>query len=346
MASISTRPAHAGPPSDRRRVLARLGALACGVSIAPALGHAQAVADLPAGSIKLIVPYPPGGPSDLIARRLAERLGDRIKRPLIIDNRSGAAGSLAGSAVVRAEPDGSTILWNTSTMAIDPVLKPRLPYNVTRDLVPITTAVAGPIAILVNPQLPVKTVAELVAYGKAHPGKLNFGTAGAGSSLHLVTEQFMLATGMRMVHVPYKGASQTVVGTISNDVQVLFNPMPTALQYAKASTELRALAVTTAQRSRIWPELPTVAESGVPGLANFDASIWYQLYLPARTPEAIVNRLNLELTAVLKAPDMVQWLGEQGMEVLAESPSQARQRLASEIQRWTEVVQGAGIKLE
>jgi tripartite-type tricarboxylate transporter receptor subunit TctC len=298
------------------------------------------------GPLRLIVPYPPGGPSDLIARRLADRLGERLHRSVLVDNRTGGGGSLAGSFVARAEPDGNTILWNTSTMAIDPVLKPGLPYSVLRDLTPITTAVAGPMAILVNPKLPAKNIAELVAYAKANPGKLNFGTAGAGTSLHLVTEQFMLASGIKMVHIPYKGASQTVVGTISNDVQVLFNPIPTALQYGRTGGELRALAVTTAQRSKIWPELPSVAESGVPGLAGFDASIWYQLYVPSKTPEATVNRLNRDIIAVLNTPEMVQWLREQGMEVLGETPAQARQRLTSEIQRWTEVVRTANIRIE
>jgi tripartite-type tricarboxylate transporter receptor subunit TctC len=309
--------------------------------------HAWAADGIPGtGPIRLVVPYVAGGPADLVARKIAQKLGERLHRAIIVDNKSGAGGSLGAGYVVRSEPDGTTILYNTSTMAIDPVLRPHLPYDVLRDLTPVTTAVVGSLAILVNPQLPAKNIAEFVAYAKANPGKLNYGSAGAGSSLHMATEQFALAAGIKLVHVPYKGGSETLVATIANDIQFAMNPMPSALQYAKNGKELRALAVTTRKHSAIWPELPTVAESGVRGLETYDASIWYQFYLPSKTPRAIVEALNADIRAVLKLPDLDQWLQGQGMEALGDTPAQASQRLRSEIQRWTEVAKATGIKIE
>ncbi len=324
-------------PAFRRLLLS----CAAAVLILPPAAHAQDSA----APLHLIVPYAPGGPSDLMARKLGEKLGSRLKRPVVIDNRAGGGGSIAAGFVARAEPDGNTILWTTSTISIDPVLRPSLPYNVQKDLTPIVTAMIGPLAVLVNPQLPVHNIAELVGYAKTHPGKLNFGSGGIGTSLHMSTEQFMLDAGIKMVHVPYKGASQTVVGAISNDIQLLLNPMPTALQHGK-SGQLRALAVTTPRRSSIWPELPTVAESGIPGLAHYDATLWYALYAPGATPKAIVDRLNHALVASLQDPDMKSFVTEQGMEVLGDTPEQARQRLDREIRQWREVVQAAHIKLE
>jgi tripartite-type tricarboxylate transporter receptor subunit TctC len=316
------------------------GAAACGWPAAEAL--AQVSADAP---IHLVVPYAAGGPSDLITRRLAEQMGKQMKRSVIVDNRTGGGGSVATGYVARAEPDGNTILWNTSTMAIDPVLRTNLPYDVVRDLTPVTTAMVGPLAVLINPKLPVHGIAELVAYAKGHPGKLNFGSSGVGTSLHLATEQFMLATGIRMTHIPYKGASQGVVGVISNDIQLLFNPLPTAIQYGR-SGELRALAVTTQHRSSILPDLPTVAESGIPALAHYDASIWYAFFVPSKTPAAVVDKLNASILAVLHDPQTSKWLAEQGMEVLGDTPPQSRKRLSDEIQRWAQVVKTANIKLE
>ncbi|MES2188468.1 MAG: tripartite tricarboxylate transporter substrate binding protein [Pseudomonadota bacterium] len=309
--------------------------------------HATAADGIPGtGPIRLVVPYVAGGPADLLARKIAQKLGERLHRAIVIDNKSGAGGSVGAAYVVRAEPDGTTILYNTSTMAIDPVLRRNLPYDVLRDLTPVTTAVVGPLAILVNPKVPAKNIAEFVAYAKAHPGKLNFGSAGAGSSLHMATEQFALAAGIKLVHVPYKGGSETLMATIADDIQFAMNPMPSALQYARNGKELRALAVTTRKHSAIWPELPTVAESGVQGLEAYDSSIWYQFYLPSKTPQATVEALNADIRAVLKQPDLDRWLQEQGMEALGDTPEQAGQRLRSEIQRWTEVAKATGIKIE
>ncbi|WP_454689165.1 Bug family tripartite tricarboxylate transporter substrate binding protein [Achromobacter aloeverae] len=311
-----------------------------------ALSMPQAQAESPTNSpLHLIVPFAPGGPSDLMARKLGEQLGARMHRSVIVDNKAGGGGAIAATFVARAEPDGNTILWTTSTIAIDPVLRPSLPYNVQKDLTPIVTAMISPLVVLVNPKLPVHNIAELVAYAKAHPGKLNFGSGGVGTSLHMSTELFMLDTGIKMTHVPYKGASETVVGMLSNDIQLLFNPMPTALQYGK-SEQLRALAVAAPKRSDAWPDLPTVAESGVPGLSDFDASLWYALYAPGKTPAPVVEKLNKEINAALQDPSMKQFLREQGMETLGDTPQQAGQRLDKEIHQWQEVQKAVHIKLD
>ncbi|WP_158219332.1 MULTISPECIES: tripartite tricarboxylate transporter substrate binding protein [unclassified Achromobacter] len=318
-----------------------LASIFCLLTILMPQAHAEDSASAP---LHLVVPFAPGGPSDLMARKLGEQLGARMHRSVIVDNKAGGGGSIAASFVSRAEPDGSTILWTTSTIAIDPVLRPSLPYDVQKDLTPIVTAMISPLVVLINPKLPVHDIAGLVAYAKEHPGRLNYGSGGVGTSLHMSTELFMLDTGTKMTHVPYKGASETVVGMLSNDIQLLFNPMPTALQYGK-SGQLRALAVASPKRSEAWPELPTVAESGVRGLADFDASLWYALYAPGKTPKPVVDTLNKEINAALQDPSMKRFLREQGMETLGDTPEQARQRLDKEIHQWREVVKAAQIKL-
>jgi len=302
--------------------------------------HAQVI---PAGpQMRIIVPYAAGGTSDILGRKLAQQLGERLGRTVIVENKAGAGGSLGTEAVVRAEPDGTTVLLHSGAIAAESSLKRQLPYDVQRDLAPVTTAVVGPFALLVSPQLPVKTVAELIAYAKANPGKLNFGTPGPGTSVHLTSEQFKAAAGLDIAHVPYKGAGPALMAAMSNEVQMVVDPLATARKYAE-SGKLRALAVTTARRTDLWPEMPTLAESG---LAGFDAAVWYGLYVPAKTPAAAVALLNAEFVRILKSPDMVQWLREQGLEPVGDTPDQARQWLVKDTQNWKTVVQAAGIKPE
>ncbi|MFC4201441.1 Bug family tripartite tricarboxylate transporter substrate binding protein [Candidimonas humi] len=296
--------------------------------------------------LRLVIPYPAGGPADVMGRQIAERLGKRIHRSIIVEDKPGAAGELGSAYVAHAEPDGTTILLNSSSMSIDPVVKKHLGYNALRDFTPVTTMEISPLVVLVNPKLPAKNIAQLVAYAKAHPGKLNYGSSGLGSSLHMATAQFELAAGIRMEHIPYKGSSQSVIAAVADDIQVLFNPIPVALFYAKNGNKLRALAVTTAKRSPIWPDLPSVSESGIPGLSHYDASIWHMFFVPAKTPTAVVDYLNANLVAILHEPDMVQWLRNQGMQALGDTPAEAKQRMTTDIAHWTEVVRMAGIKSE
>lgn len=319
-------------------------AAAFGLSLIAVTASAQqATSTLPPGKqMKIIVPFAAGGTSDILSRALAQRLGERLGRPVIVDNRAGAGGSIGTEAAVHSDADGTTILIHSGAIAVDPSLKRNLSYDVQRDLTPVTTAVVGPFALLVNPALPVQTTTDLVKYAKANPGKINYGTPGVGSSIHMTTEYFKALAGIDMVHVPYKGAGPALAGAMTNEVQALFDPLATGKKYAQ-SGKLRALAVSTGKRTDLWPEMPTIAESGVPG---FDTGVWYGVYVPAKTPKAVVDQLNAEFVAILKSPELAPWLREQGLEPVADTPAQAKERLAEDIQRWANVIKTAGIKVE
>ncbi|MDN8618484.1 Bug family tripartite tricarboxylate transporter substrate binding protein [Variovorax ginsengisoli] len=308
-----------------------------------ATGLSATAQNLPADKqIRIIVPYAAGGTSDILGRKLAQALGDKLGRPVIVDNRAGAGGAIGTEATVRADPDGTTILLHSGAIGTEPALKRQIPYDVTRDLAAVTTAVQGPFALLVAPQLPVKSVPELIAYAKANPQLVNFGTPGAGTSVHLASEQFKLAAGIDATHVPYKGAGPALTALMAGDVQFVVDPLATAKKFAE-SGKVRAIAVTTAKRSDLWPSMPTVAEGG---LSGFDSTVWYGIYVPAKTPAETVRLLNNHFVAILKSKEMVEWLREQGLEPVADTPEQARQWLLKDIQRWKSVVQAAGIKPE
>ncbi|MGK2897311.1 MAG: tripartite tricarboxylate transporter substrate binding protein [Burkholderiaceae bacterium] len=298
--------------------------------------------DLPTKQMRIVVPYAPGGTTDILGRALAQRLGERLNRVVVVDNRAGAGGSLGTEVAVRSDPDGSTILLHSGAITIEPSIKRNLSYDTQRDLTPVTLAVVGPFALLVNPKLPMTSVAELISYAKAHPGKLNFGTPGIGSSVHLTTEYFKSAAGIDILHVPYKGASLALAATMADEVQIIIDPLTTSKPLAQAG-KLRALALTTGERSELWPELPTLAESGV---RNFDAAVWYGLFVPAKTPPATVSRLNAEFVAILQSAEMKSWLREQGLQSIASTPDQARKTVAAEVERWAGVIKSAGIKVE
>lgn len=316
----------------------RLVALAC---LAP-LGAALAQG-LPAGKqVRIIVPYAAGGTSDILGRKLAQALGDRLGRQVIVENKAGAGGAIGTESVVRSDPDGTTILLHSGAIATEPALKRQLPYDVTRDLAAVTTAVVGPFAVLVSPQINVKSVPELIAYGKQHPGKLNYGTPGLGTSVHLATEQFRVATGLDMTHVPFKGASPALTAAMANEIQVVIDPLATAKKYSE-SGRLRAIALTTGRRSQLWPEMPTVAESGV---KDFDTGVWYGVYVPGKTPTAVVQLLNTEFVHILKSPEMVTWLRDQGLQPVADTPEESKAWLVKEIRTWKAVANAAGIKPE
>lgn len=320
----------------RRRALLLTLSLACTAT-------ATLAQPLPAGKqIRIIVPYAAGGTSDILGRKLAQQLGDRLGRTVIVDNKGGAGGSIGTEAVVRADPDGTTILVHSGAIATEIALKKQLPYDVTRDLAAVTTAVVGPFAILVSPQLPVKSVADLIAYAKKNPGKLNYGTPGPGTSVHLATEQFRIAAGIDMTHVPFKGAAPALMAAMANEVQVVVDPLATAKKHAEAG-KLRALAISTARRSPLWPEMPSSTDAG---LKNFDTGVWYGIYVPAKTPPATVQFLNTEFVRILKSPEMADWLRDQGLEAIGDTPAEAKAWLARELQTWKNVGSAAGIKPE
>lgn len=315
-----------------------LSAVALATSAAPTLAQ-----DIPAGKqMRLIVPYSAGGTSDIVGRKLAEQLGKKLHRAVIVENRAGAGGSIGTEATVRSDPDGSTILMHSGAIATEPAIKSKLPYDVTKDLTAITTAVRGPFALLVNNSLPVKNVSELIAYAKAHPDKINFGTPGVGSSVHFASEYFKAESGAPMMHVPYKGASASLTALMSGEIQMVIDPLATAKKFAEAG-KVKALAVTTAKRTNLWPEMPTVAESGLPG---FDSSVWYGLYVPAKTPAATVQMLNREFVAILQSPDMRKWLSQQGLEPVANTSQEAQKQLADEIQHNIALARKANIHIK
>jgi tripartite-type tricarboxylate transporter receptor subunit TctC len=313
------------------------------LAIACVIGQAAAQ-DLPAAGkqMRLIVPFAPGGATDILGRMLAQRLGDKLGRSVIVENRAGAGGSIGTLSVVRSDPDGSTILLNSGAVAMETLLKRKPTYDVQRDLLPVTTVAGGPFVLLVNADLPVQTVGELIAYARANPGKLNFGTPGVGSSVHITTESFKVAAGIDMVHVPFRGASPALNALMAGEVQVVIDVLGTARRTVE-SRKVRALAVTTADRTDLWSELPSMQESGV---RNMDEAVWFGLFVPSNTPQAVVNRLNAELVSVLRSPDMVAWLRDQGLQPIGDPPAQARARLAAEVARWAQVIKAAGIEPE
>jgi tripartite-type tricarboxylate transporter receptor subunit TctC len=246
---------------------AKLAAVLFMLGLAPMPAMSQSAAGFPDRPIKLIVPYPPGGSTDPVARLLAQEIQPKLGQPVVVDNRAGAAGSIGTEAVARAAPDGYTILLHTSVISTDPTLKKNIAYDVKRDLTPITLAVTGPYLVVVNPSLPVKNIAELIAYAKANPGKLFYGSAGQGSSGHLIGELFKMAAGIDMTHVPYKGGGPSITGLMGNEVQVLFDTIGGSRSLAE-SGKLRAIAVTSPARSPVMPTVPTVSESGLKDFAR------------------------------------------------------------------------------
>lgn len=324
----------------RATSLIAAAAVACAASLTPTASSAQPA--FPSKTVRIVVPYAAGGTSDIIARHIGQRLGDRLGQSVIIDNRGGAGGSIGTEIVARAEPDGHTILFHSGAVAVEPSSGKKLSYDVRTDLEPITMAVIGPFALLVNLDLPVKSVAELIAYAKANPGKLNFGTPGVGTSIHLTTELFKAMAGIDITHVPYKGAAPALTALAANEVQMAFDPLTTAKGLAEAG-RVRALAVSTGRQSSFWPELPTVADGGVKG---FDLGVWYGVFAPRGTPAAVADKLNQEFVATLKEPAMREWLKSKGLEVVADNRDEFRTRFASEIERWGQLIREAGVKLQ
>lgn len=316
-------------------------AAVCGSCLLATAASAQpAPSALPSGKqMRIVVPFAAGGTSDILARALAQRLGDRLGRTVIVENRGGAGGSIGTEAVVQADADGTVILIHSGAIAVEPSLQRNPRYDVRRDLAPVTTAVVGPFVLLVNPEVPVNSTADLIKYAKANPGKLNYGTPGVGSSIHVTTEYFKTLAGIDLVHVPYKGAGPALVAAMSNEIQVLFDPLATGKKYAETG-KLRALAVSSGRRTDLWPEMPTISEGAVPG---FDTGVWYGIYVPAKTPRAVVDQLNAELVAILKQPEFVAWLRDQGLQPVADTPEQAKERLSQDVERWAGVVKAAGI---
>jgi tripartite-type tricarboxylate transporter receptor subunit TctC len=313
-------------------ILTFLCAAACTASAAAAGAY-------PTKSIRVIVPQSAGGSTDLAARIVTQRLDDALGQPLVVDNRPGA-GSLNGTeTVAKAQPDGYTLLAVAASFTINPSLRRTLPFDPIRDFAPITRFVSLPHILIVHPSLPVKSVKELIALAKAKPNALDYASSGVGTSTHLAAELFKHMTGTQMVQVPFKGGAPGVVGLLSGQVQLYFATISTALPHVR-SGKLRALAVTSVKRSAVAPEYPTVAEAGVPG---YEHASWVGLLAPARTPAAIVTKLNAESVKIVHAADVKAAFLRDGLEPVGDTPQQFAALVKQEVAKWKAVVKAAGI---
>lgn len=296
----------------------------------------------PAKAVKIVVPYSPGGTNDTVARLLAQRLGERMGQPFIVENKPGASGNLGAEAVARSPADGYTLLLVTMGHTIHPSLYKNLRYDISKDLQPVTALTSGPALLMVNPGLGVNTLKDLIAQAKAKPGVFNFSSAGNGSSTHLGTEYLSTEAGIRMTHIPFNGSAPAMMDVISGNSQVVMDMMFSATPQVRGG-KLKAIAQTGAKRSPAMPEVPTVAESGLPG---FELSVWNGLMAPAGTPKEVIARLNTEIRQVIEAQDFKDRLIAQGYEPIASSPDQFGQRITSDIERWSKVVKASGAKAD
>jgi len=309
-----------------------------------AIGPSQALAQAyPMKPVRLVVPFPPGGSTDIVARIVAQKLGERIGQPLVVENRGGAGGTIGTEVVAKATPDGYILGFaSTSTHAVAPAVYAKLPYDPVKDFAPISLVAVTPYLLVVNPKLEVKSLKEFVAYVKPRPGKFNYASAGTGSTTHLAMEMLKSAAGLFILHIPYNGNGPAGTAVIAGDVEFLFGSLPAVLPHAK-SGRVRALAVGTPKRSPSLPEVPTVAESGFPG---FDASLWLAVMAPAGTPRPVIDRLNKEIVAVVRSPDAADALSKAGAEPVTSTPAELSSMVKDGIQKYAAAVKRAGVKLE
>jgi len=313
------------------------------LSVALALATGTAVGQgYPTKPIRFVVPYPPGGGTDVVARILNEPLATELGQPIIIENRGGAAGNVGTDIAAKSPADGYTVLFTLSSHTINPKLYDKLPFDVEKDFVPISLAAMIPQILVVHPSVPANSVKELIALAKAQPGKLNYASVGTGSPGHIAGELFKLRTGIDIVHIPYKGGGPAVTDTIGGQVQLLFVSMPAAWQFVKAG-RLKAIAVTSARRSATAPEVPTFLESGVP---DFVVDSWYGALAPAKVPPAVVARLNAAFVKVLDMPQVKEKLMAQGAEAAASTPAEFDRVIKDELAKWEYVIRAANIKPE
>jgi tripartite-type tricarboxylate transporter receptor subunit TctC len=297
----------------------------------------------PSRPIRIVVPFPAGGTTDLIARAAGQKLTESLGQPVVVDNRPGAGGNIGAELVAKSPPDGYTLLMGTvGTHAINASLYPKMPYDHVRDFAPIILVAGVPNVLVVNPSLPVNSVQELIAYGKANPGKLNFASSGNGTSIHLSGELFKTMTGVQMAHIPYKGSSPALQDLAGGQVQLMFDNLPSALPLIKAG-RLKALAVTSKTRAPALPDVPTVAESGLPG---FEASSWFGLLAPAGTPQPVIAKVNAEIARWLATPEAREKLTAQGANVVGGTPEDFARHIAAETAKWQKVVKESGAKID
>ncbi|HKQ29513.1 MAG TPA: tripartite tricarboxylate transporter substrate binding protein [Burkholderiales bacterium] len=297
----------------------------------------------PSKPTRMIVPYPPGGSADILARAIGAKVGEGLGQPVVIDNRPGAGTIIGTEATAKSAPDGYTFMLGTvSSHAINPALNPKLPFDPVKDFTPLSLVASIPFAMIVHPSVPAKSVQEFIALAKAKPGQINYSSAGNGTSNHLAGELLKSMAGIDLVHVPYKGSAPALNDLIAGQVSMMFDLVLTAAPHIKSGAA-RGLAVTGSQRSAILPDLPTVAESGLPG---YEVSAWFGIFAPAGLPQPVAQRLNAEFVKVMREPDLKQRLASLGADPLTSSPEQFSAYLRSEIEKWAKVVKASGMKLD
>jgi tripartite-type tricarboxylate transporter receptor subunit TctC len=315
-------------------------AIALLLCVLPATAYAQST--YPTKPVRIIVPSSAGGGTDIIARMMSVRLAERLGQQVVIDNRPGAGTVIGIEAAARAAPDGYTLLMGLSTLATNPIMHRKMPYDALTDLAPITLVLTAPNILVVHPSLPVKSVKELIAFAQARPGQINYASAGLGTNPHLTMELFLTMAKLKMVHIPYKGSAPAMVDVLAGHVSVITATMLTGLPHVR-SGRLRGLGVTGATRSAVLPELPTIAEAGVPG---YEAVQWYGMLAPANTPKDVIARLHRENLAILKLPETRERFAADGTEPGGMGPEEFGRYIRTEVEKWARVAREAGIRPE
>lgn len=310
-------------------------------------GAPAGAADAPGGAyptkpVRIVVGFPPGGATDVVARTIGPKLGEALGQSVVVDNRAGAASNIGAEHAARSPKDGYTLFMGTVSTSINPTLYRKLGYDALTDFAPITQVTSTPFLFVVHPSLPVKSVKEFIALARTRPGELNFGSAGSGSGAHLFVEMFGSMAGVKLMHVPYKGAAPATTATLSGETIFMFDNIVTTLPHARAG-RLRALAVTTGSRSAAAPEIVTIAEAGV---AGYDANAWFALFAPAGTPPAILQRLNAEVVKIVKMPDTRERFLSLGAEPVGSTPEQFAAFFRSEVAKWGKVVKQSGAQVD
>ena len=321
----------------RRHALVALAAFMATLAL-PAAAQAEFPKQKP---ITLVVPFAPGGGNDILARAIAPRMGQLLGQTIVIDNRPGAGGNLGTELVSRAAPDGYTLVIASSQVTMNPFLDMKVPFRIERDFEPVGLLGSVPIVLVANIQEPYKTLPEFIAHAKAHPGKLNYSSPGNGTPQHLAGEVFAKLNKTEMLHVPYRGTGPSITDLIAGQVQVSFATYASVAQHVQAG-KLRALGVAGQKRTTLMPELPTFGDAGMKG---YDASLWYSLLAPAKTPAAVVNKLNEAMAAALKDPAVARQIASQGFEVQSSTPAELKAYIGQELKRWERVIHDNGIKV-
>jgi tripartite-type tricarboxylate transporter receptor subunit TctC len=314
--------------------------LVAGTAIGLAFAAGAQAPNFPTGPVKIVVAYPPGGANDFLARAIGAKLADDWKQPVVVENKPGASGIIGSDLVAKSAPDGQTLLLGSVTNVILPSLYDKLPFDALKDFTPVAMLAYGPLLVVVHPSVPVNSVAELIAYAKKNPGKLSYGTAGSGTSVHIAVEMFKKQAGVDIVHIPYKGSGPAMLDLVGGQTQLMMDVIPSALPQVKAG-KIRALAVTGSKRVPELPDLPTVAESGLPG---FDVAAWWGVLGPAGIPRQVVEKINADINRVLAMPDIRQSLAGRGLEATPMSTAEFDRVMRSDEARFGAVVKEGHIK--